>query len=164
MRTGDKIRFMTDILRKQMELMRQIDARASITIAFSGVILTYSINTLRNNASSDRASVFLLIIAAVSAIVLSLFALKPPKFLTKKAQRDSLFYHSAIASHSEGEFNQLVKSTIGNIDGVIDQYALEIYNLVKYSIRFRKFFAHTAITVLGFGFLLSLAVLSFRSI
>ncbi|MBI5421283.1 MAG: hypothetical protein HZA35_03160 [Parcubacteria group bacterium] len=159
MRTGDQIRFVTDILRKQIDLGRQIETRANIIIAISGATLTFSLNSLRSGNSPE---IFSMAITAALAILFSLMALKPPKILSTKHQRQSVFYHTAIASKTSEEYIDTLKKASESLDDVLSQYGLEIYNVTKYSVLYKKRFAHLAITVLTLGFVVSLFLVLFR--
>lgn len=149
---GDKIRFLTDILRKQMDLRNQIESRANVALGFSAASLAFVLNNLMPKGIT--LSAIIITSASMLSILSGLLALKPPKFLSRKAQEQSVFYHTAITNNSEKSYLEQIKEICHSEDEVIKQYTLEVYNLTQYSIRFKKFFANLSIQILVIGLIL----------
>jgi hypothetical protein len=154
MRTGDQIKILTDILRKQLDLGKQVESRANVVIGLSGAAIALAITKV----SKYGPWIPVLVAAATISILLSLLAMKPPKFLSRHGQTESLFYHTSIASQSEQEYAKNIAATVKDLDLVIKQYTIEIHNFVTYSLKYKKLFAHTAVMVLIFGMIAAVAV------
>lgn len=153
---GDKIRFLTDILRKQIDLIRRLESKANFAIGFSAGVLTFTLNFSLQKGM--QAGVIIVLISSMLAVLSSLFALKPPKIFSKKGQKESLFYHTAIARHNPEKYIEQLQKTTMQENKVIEQYGLEIYNLAKYSIYYKKLFAHLSIQILVVGLILGTLV------
>ena len=146
---GDKIRFLTDLLRKQTDLRNQIESRANIAIGFSAAILAFILNNLLEKGLT--LSTITLTITAVLSIVSGLLALKPPQFLSRNVKEQSVFYNTAIANNSAESYLKQVRNICNNEEEVVKQYTLEVYNLTRYSIRFKKLFTNLSIQILVLG-------------
>ncbi len=146
---GDKIRFLTDLLRKQINLRNQIESRANIAIGFSAAILAFVSNGLIQERIN--ASMTIITTASTLSILSGLLALKPPKFLSRKAREQSVFYHTAITKKSEADYLLQIRKICDSEEEVVRQYTLEVYNLTRHSIRFKKFFSNLSIQILVIG-------------
>jgi hypothetical protein len=155
MRTGDQIRFVGDVLKKQMNLVRQIERRSNVALGFSGAVLTFALGV---GGGSLRPEMTIVMVAAAISVAFCLLSLKPPKLLSKKRQQESLFYHTAIANRQPEQYVAELKGVSEDLDQVLEQYALEIYNLTKHSIILKKRFTHWSVTVLTVGFFLAMLV------
>ena len=153
---GDKIRFLTDILRKQIDLRNQLETRANVTMGFSATIVAFALNYFIQGKETIGSSIILF--AAMLAIISSLLSLKPPKLFSRKGQKQSVFYHTAISSVSPEKYISSLQKITSNEKTVIEQYGLEIYNLTKHSIHYKKFFAHIAIQILVVGLIVGTIV------
>jgi hypothetical protein len=149
MRTGDKLRFCVDLMRKQTDLVRQIDMRANIVIGLSGATIAFAVNKV--SVSYHPYAIPVLVCTAIVSIALALMAVKPPKFLSRHGQPESIFYHTNITKFTEKEFLKEVRRISSDIDVVVQQYATETYNIVNYSLRYKKQFAHLAASAFTFG-------------
>ena len=146
---GDKIRFLTDILRKQIDLRNQLESRANVTMGFSATIVAFTMNYFLQG--KETIGSVIIMFASMLAILSCLFSLKPPKLFSRKGQRHSVFYHTAITGFSPEKYIETLQKLTQNEKTVIEQYGLEIYNLTKHSIYYKKFFAHLAIQILVIG-------------
>lgn len=153
---GDKIRFLTDILRKQIDLRNQIESRANVAIGFSTAVLAFALS----QSLQGRGDTGILVISATSilAILCGLLALKPPRLFSKKGQEQSVFYHTAIAEADAQRYSQKLKEVTLDEQKVIEQYAREIHNLTKYSIRLKKLFTNLSIQLLVFGLIVGVLI------
>lgn len=159
MRTGDQIRFAGDILKKQLILVRQIERRSNVVLGFSGAILTFALGA---TGGSLRPEMAIIMAAAAISVAFCLLSLKPPKLLSKKHQKESVFYHTAIAERKPEEYVAAVKEISEDLDRVLEQYALETYNLTAHSIVLKKRFTHWSVSVLTAGFFLALLTFVIR--
>lgn len=153
---GDKIRFLSDLLRKQTDLLKQIESRANVAIGFSGVMLSYTMSTLKDGVSLPA---LVSMVLALIAIVLGLFALKPPSFISGRVEREqSVFYHTAITKVDHETFSRQIARAFASQENIIKQYTLEVHNLVSHSLTIKKRFAHLSISMVVFGLLVSSVV------
>ena len=153
---GDKIRFLTDILRKQIDLRNQLETRANVTMGFSATIVAFTMNYFIQGKETFGSVIIMF--ASMLAILSSLLSLKPPKLFSRKGQKQSVFYHTAISSVSPEKYISSLQKITSNEKTVIEQYGLEIYNLTKHSIHYKKFFAHIAIQILVVGLIVGTIV------
>lgn len=149
---GDKIRFLTDILRKQTDLRNQIESRANITIGFSTAIIAFALS----QSLQGKTNTGLIVILSFSLLALlsGLLALKPLQLFTAKGQAQSVFYHTAIAKQDLSSYTQKLKEITQSEQKVLEQYALEIHNMTYHSIRIKKFLSNLSIKLLVFGILI----------
>jgi len=158
LRAQERIRFVADILTKQIALRNQIETRANIIIGFSIAISAFF---LKNpSAEGMRAGVVILLGASSLAIIASLFALKPPRFLSKDLLEKSVFYHGTISDMNSQEYIQKIEEVSQSESEIIRQYSLETYNLSRYLIKYKNFFATLAIRILVVGFIVGVTILS----
>jgi hypothetical protein len=153
---GDKIRFLTDILRKQIDLRNQLESRANVTMGFSATIVAFTMNYFLQG--KETIGSVIIMFASMLAILSSLFSLKPPKLFSRKGQKQSVFYHTAISSVEPDKYIASLQKITSNEKTVIEQYGLEIYNLTKHSIHYKKLFAHLAIQILVVGLIVGTVV------
>jgi hypothetical protein len=149
LRGGDKMRVCSDLLRKQTELMRQIETRANIVIGLSSTAVVFVVN--KSGVAGHPLVLPALIITAFAAILFALMALKPPSFLTKKSQSQSIFYHTAIAKMGREKYEKMVDESLSSTDAAVRQYVIETHNLCEHSIKYKKRFAHISITIFTIG-------------
>ena len=150
---SDKMRFLSDLLRKQTDLLKQIESRANVAIGFSGVMLTYAMTTLQGGKS---LTALMSMVLALIAIVLGLFSLKPPSFISSRERREqSVFYHTAITKVDHETYSRQIEEAFASQENIIKQYALEVHNLVSHSLTIKKRFAHLSISMVVFGLLVS---------
>ncbi len=98
--------------------------------------------------------------AGISALV-ALFAVHPPRFMRKRGQKESLLYNKNISSFSSfKEYAQEIKKVTTDKDAMIEQYAIEIYNLARYYYNPKRKLFHLSRNILIIGFILFM-ILSF---
>ena len=146
----DQIKFLADNLTKQIELIKQLETRASMTLAFAGVILIYSLNILK---SDSGLGVIVLLISTMISVVFSFMAISVPRFFRKKHQKESVFYHTAISRKKIADYVSEMIQMSKNLNEVLEHYCLEIHNLTFHSIQLKKSFARYAVQILTFGFI-----------
>jgi len=155
MRTGDKLRFCADLMRKQTDLVRQIETRANIVIGLSGAAIAFAINKA---STVDHPLVTpVLVGTALLSIVFALMAIKPPRYLSRHGQIPSVFYHTYITRFTQKDFVKEISKVSSRVDLTVEEYAKETFNIVKYSLQFKKRFAHLAITVFTLGIVATVA-------
>ncbi|MEI6039934.1 MAG: Pycsar system effector family protein [Candidatus Berkelbacteria bacterium] len=153
----ERITFVSDLLNKQVEIRNMLDLRTNIMIGFNSALIVF----FASNFKAEWAnSVFF--VAALAAIVISmlfaLMALKPSHFVSKKGQKESLFYHHQIDSKSEEAYKKEILETMGDETKIYSAYILETYNLTSFSNVPRKYYLNWSIRVLLYGIFISLAL------
>ncbi len=149
---GDKIRFLTDILRKQTALRNQIESRANITIGFSTAILAFTLS--QSLQGKTNTGLIIILSFSILALLSGLLALKPLQLFTSKGQAQSVFYHTAIAKQDLATYTKKLKDITNSEQKVLEQYALEIHNMTYHSIRIKKFLSNLSIKLLVSGIII----------
>lgn len=142
--------FLKDSLEKQLRVYHNYETRANYTIALSSGILVFAIAHLISKPIFTLG-IYIIILTAFISLILSLLTLKPPKFMRKKRQKESLFYHNNISDLSFEDFNKKINKTIDSPKEIVKQYSMEIYNLATYSIGPRKIFSSYTTPILTVG-------------
>lgn len=155
MRPTDKLRFCADLMRKQIDLVRQVETRANIVVGLSGASIAFAINKV---GSANTTWIPVLISSSTLAIIFALMAFKPPKLFSRHGQTSTVFYHTYITKFSQKSFIKEIKRVTTDIDTTVEQYATETYNIVKYSLQYKKMFAHLAITIFTLGLFATVVV------
>jgi hypothetical protein len=81
------------------------------------------------------APLFLLASFSLLSASIGIFALIPPKFMRKKGQKESLLYNKEIARCYCEQYKKDIKSISLDLNKIIDEYSLEIYNICRYYYR-----------------------------
>lgn len=145
------------ILQKISLYTQHLDIQSNMTIVLSSAVLIFSASKLsQQNASNLSWSLLILCMFSAISAILGLFAINPPHFMRKKGQKESLFYHSAIAKYDSPEyyfenFYKMMKSE----KEYIKEATKEIYNLSRFSYLPKRTLSDMARTVLIAGFILS---------
>ncbi len=152
-----KQKLLADLMRKQNEIRNMLDTRANIIIGFDSVLILFVISNYHDNLAKNIAFSVALVALFIS-LFCAILALKPPKFLSKKGQKESIFYHDYIASKGFSEYSEEVYDVLSDEQSAFDAYITEAYNLTKYSNAPKKFYTHLSIRVLIYGILLAIVV------
>lgn len=151
----EKITFVSDLLKKQNEIRNMLDMRSNIVIGFNSALIVLFTSRLYDDLSNNI--IFLVPVAVFGiSLALSIIALKPPKFLTKKGQAESVFYHHYIESKPIDEYRKVVYDAIYDEKKIFDAYITETYNMTKYSNIPRKRYLYASIRALIYGICFSI--------
>lgn len=147
---------LNEILHKINGNTEHIDIQTNNLVILSSALFAFS---AQGFLLWDKGThLYLLILALFSSLaaVIGLFALNPPAFMDKRGQRDSKFYTHGIASYkSAEEYYESIKKMLESKQKTTEQFALEIYNLSKFSYTPKRNLFNLSKNLLIFGFLLS---------
>lgn len=158
------ISMLNKILKKQESQWFNYETRASIILAFSASIFVLIAKDLfENNNHHLKISIVVFAFTLLIVIILSLLTIRPLKFLRKKNQEESLMYAGRIKKMGKEKYTQELIKMTGNKEKIIEEYAMEIYNLVTYAIAPRKKMFRMIIPtiIIGLSLGLSLSLLGF---
>jgi len=146
---------LSDLMRKQNDIRNMLDTRANIIIGFNSALVLFLIS----GSAKEMLGGFTFSIILIT-LILSLFsailALKPPKFLRKKGQAESIFYHDYMTGKPEEEYEKEVFEVMDEEKMIFRSYITEAYNMSKFSNKPKKFYAHLSIRILIYGILITI--------
>ncbi|MFA6159494.1 MAG: Pycsar system effector family protein [Parcubacteria group bacterium] len=153
------VAFLDGLSHRIIERTRNIDAQSNVLIGLSTGIFILAINEIMN---VERFHITLSLVAVFSALssMVALLAIRPPNWMVKKGQEQSLLFTQTIADFDSAKKYSIELKKILNCDEeIFHQYAIEIYNLSKYYYRpKRKLFAISR-NIFLFGVISSLVLL-----
>jgi len=153
--------FLSSVLQKSENFARHMDNQTSILVALSSGLFILSVSQIKPESINFSLSLLILALFALSSALVAIFALIPPRFMRKKGQKESLLYNKEIVSLSSADqYAKELKEIASNLDNIIDQYALEIYNICRYYYRPKRRLFKISRELLCSGIFVSLAVLS----
>lgn len=145
------------ILQKISVYTQHLDIQSNMTIVLSSAVLIFSASRLsQQNISNFSWSLLILCVFSALSALVALFAVNPPHFMRKKGQKESLFYHSAIARYDSPEeyFSNFYKMMESEKE-YIKEATKEIYNLSRFSYLPKRTLSDLSRTILTVGFILS---------
>ena len=138
------------ILQKATSTMIHFDTQTNILI---GITIAISALALSHIDNEQNSLVFIVMsFFSMLSTFICLYAVHPPKRMTKRGQKESLFYNKNIIEFGTPavyakELNILSHSK----DKIIEQYALDIYNIYKYHCGPKRRLFNIGRNVLFFG-------------
>jgi hypothetical protein len=87
---GTEVNFLKDNLNKQLTVYHHYETRANFTIAISSGLMFFAINQLIARPELVTG-LCVIIISSFVSLILSLLTIKPPKFMRKQRQEESIF-------------------------------------------------------------------------
>lgn len=139
-----------------------IDIQTNVIVVLSSAIFVLA---LPNSFRGNQASWPYLILSLFSGIsvICALFSLNPPKFMRKKGQKESVFYHHKIVElpSAENYFAELWP-VLKDEKKLVNEYAVEIYNLCNFFYFPKRRLFNWARNILVVGFGLSFIVFFFE--
>jgi len=158
--------FLSSILQKSENFVRHMDNQTSILVGLSAGLFILSISQIEPeniNFSFSFIPLLTLALFSLSSALVAIFALIPPRFMRKKGQKESLLYNKEIVSLSSADqYAKELRKISGDFDNIIDQYALEIYNICRYYYRPKRRLFKISRQLLCIGIFISLAVISIQ--
>ena len=128
---------LNEILQKINGNTEHIDIQINNLVILSSALFAFSAQGfLSVNGGNASSHLYLLVLALFSSVaaIAGLMALNPPGFMDKRGQKDSKLYVHGIFNHkTPEEYHMAVREMIGSKEKTVEQYALEIYNLSKFS-------------------------------
>jgi len=152
--TLSQVTVLSDLLKKQNEIRNVLETRANTIIGLNSVLILFLINY--HNSSISGATYIVALATLILSLFCALLAIKPPTFLRKKGQEESIFYHDHISSHGYEKYHEEANSVVNDKQKIFDSYILESYNLSKYSNVPKKFYAHLSLRILIYGVFLTI--------
>lgn len=157
----DDVFVLNENLHKINQNAEHIDIQINNLVILSSALFVFS--TTGFLATNPQAHFYLLILALFSSLasIVGLLALNPP-FIRKK-RTDSKLYSPGIATFkSSEEYYEALKFMLADEKRTIEEYALEIYNLAKFSYVPKRRLFNLSRNVLIVGFLISLVMFIFQ--
>ncbi|PIP28207.1 MAG: hypothetical protein COX29_02445 [Candidatus Moranbacteria bacterium CG23_combo_of_CG06-09_8_20_14_all_35_22] len=153
------VAFLDGLSNKIIERTRNVDSQCNVIIGLSTGIFILAINEVMN---SDHLHITLSLIAFFSALsaIISLLAIRPPSFMVKKGQEESLLYSKKIADfESAREYSIELKKILKKDQDIFQHFSIEIYNLSKYYYRPKRKLFEISRNIFLFGVIFSLIIL-----
>lgn len=125
------VEFLGGMQIKATTFTHQLDTQISILIGITSAIFIFSLSEF----FSGNKELTLVIMGSFSAVstLISLLAIHPPRFMRKAGQEESLMFHKKIANFPNfKDYEKELVKIIGKPDKIVNQYAIELYNLSKY--------------------------------
>jgi len=145
--------FLDGILEKIRNYAQHMDNQIQILVGISSAIFVFSATQF-----SEKGELFLLVLAlfSICSVIIALFAIHPPRFMSKQGQQESLMYNKKIISFfSAKDYEKEILRVIKDPREIFQQYATEIYNLSRYYYRPKRTLFHVARLILLLGFIFS---------
>lgn len=152
------IEFLGQMQNKSVTFTHQLDMQSSILIGITSAIFIFSLSEFFSG-TKELALVILGIFSALSTFV-ALLAIHPPRFMRKAGQEESLMFSKKIANFpSAAVYKEELLKILDKPTELVDQYAVELYNLSKYYYRPKRNLFNFARNIILFG--VGLALYSF---
>lgn len=134
--------FLAGTSAKIIDSTRNVDNHSNVILGLSMAIFALSVNELMTVEKLHMTLSVIAIFSGISSMV-ALLAIRPPRFLIKKGQEESLMYTRKIAGFaSHKEYAEALREVLTSDEKLFHQYATEIYNLSRfYYIPKRKMFS-----------------------
>ena len=127
-------RFLDGLLQKTYGFAQHLDHQVNILLGISSAVFLFALSRVLEHGAEPAFSV-LSLCAGLSSLV-ALFAVHPPKFMRKRGQKESVLYHKhAETFSSSAEYAQALEEVIEDKKAMIQEYAVEAYNVSKYYYR-----------------------------
>jgi len=150
----EKGKVLDSILQKNAANVRQLDVQANILLGLCSALFMFSI-TKAYGQEFSLPVVILAIFTGVAALM-SLYSIHPPKRMRHKGQQESLFSKAIPKFPTDKEYGDGLREMFKEEDKVVEQYALEIYNIDKFYYRPKRKLFNYARNILIAGIFLSL--------
>ena len=149
---GEKMAFLQASLDTQRRYKEHLDQKASILLGISGVIFVLSI--------SNMEQIGFLVIAVFSLLscILNVWVISFP---FKKHRRGKYGFMCYLGFYDLDfkEYGKQLKAILNSKDGLVNEYATEIYSLAEHSIKFKTKLIRNASFILSLGLVIGLVLL-----
>jgi hypothetical protein len=126
------VTFLEGTSAKIIDSTRNVDSHSNVFLGLSMGIFALSINELITSSHMHMTLTVVAIFSGISSMV-ALLAIRPPRFLIKKGQEESLMYTRKIAEFkSYKEYADALREALTSDEKLFCQYAKEIYNLSRF--------------------------------
>jgi len=151
---------LNSILQKIIDLVIHVDTQINIMMVFSSAIFLFSTAKLYDANGRLPLYIITLVVFSGLSIIVSLMAIHPPRFMRKKGQKESMFYHRRVQGFpSADQYVRELSEMFKNRKKVVSEYGREVYNLSKYYYRPKRELYKLARSLLIIGFFLSVVFL-----
>lgn len=128
--------FLSSVLQKAENFARHMDNQTNVLVGLSSGLFILSVSQIKAENMAFFVPLLVLAIFSLFAALVAVFALIPPKFMRKKGQKESLLYNKEIVSFNLSEqYKKELKKVCLDLNKIIDEYSLEIYNICRYYYR-----------------------------
>jgi hypothetical protein len=154
--------FLSGVLQKAENFARHMDNQTSILVGLSSGLFILSVSQIKAENMAFFVPLLFLAIFSLFAALVAMFALIPPKFMRKRGQKESLLYNKKIAGCFSEQYRKELKDVSLDLNKIIDEYSLEIYNICRYYYRPKRRLFKLSRILLCSGIFISLFVLSLQ--
>jgi len=148
------VMFLNSILEKADEYSRHVDNQINILVGLCTAIFVFCAAQIQTFGFANSAYWTVLGLFSVTAAIVGLFGLHPPRFISKHGQKESYMYSKNIANaDSAKEYAEKLAEIVKSEDKITEQYSIEIYNVYKYYYRPKRSFFKASRSVLITGLL-----------
>lgn len=159
----DDVFVLNEILHKINGNTEHIDIQINNLVILSSALFAFSATGFLSSNSAVHFYLLILALFSSLAAITGLFALNPPAFLDQRGQKGSKFYTHGIANYkSPEEYSEAIKTMLADKKKTVEQYALEIYNLSKFSYLPKRNLFNLSKNLLIVGFFLSFVLFMFQ--
>ncbi|QQG41895.1 MAG: hypothetical protein HYV90_01120 [Candidatus Woesebacteria bacterium] len=159
----DDVFVLNEVLHKINGNTEHIDIQVNNLVILGSALFAFSATGYISGGPTIHY--YLLVLALFSSLsaVTGLLALNPPGFLDKRGQKDSKLYTHGIAGYKfQEDYYEAIKTMLADKEKTVEQYALEIYNLSKFSYLPKRKLFNLSKNLLIVGFLLSFILFAFQ--
>lgn len=154
------IRVMISAMQKSTNFVIHFDSQTNILIGIGTAVFAFSISQI-NDHPNTYAFYVLSFFSAISVII-SLYAIHPPKVMRKRGQVESLLYNKrVIGFDSANDYSEEMIRIMNDEEEVVKQFSIEIYNVYKYYYRPKRKLFKIARNFLVFGLILGSSLFFF---
>src|SRR3989344_2796170 len=128
------VNFLSTMLEKRSTLINHLDTQINLLIGINSAIFIFSLSRFLDD-KGDLPMLVISFFAGLSTLI-ALVAVHPPKLTRKRGQEESLMYNKKILSFpSSSKYEKELFDAVSDKKKIVNQYALEIYNITKYYYR-----------------------------
>ena len=148
---GEKMAFLQASLDTQRGYKEHLDQKASILLGISGVIFVLSINNI------EKIGFLVIAIFALLSCILNVWVISFP---FKKNRRGKFGFMCYLGFYNLDfkEYTKKLKSILDSKDGLVAEYATEIYSLAEHSIKFKTKLIRYSSFALSLGLIIGLVL------
>lgn len=148
---GEKIAFLQASLDTQRRYKEHLDQKASILLGISGVIFVLSISNI------EKVGFLIIAIFSLVSVILNVWVISFP---FKKHHRGKFGFMCYLGFYDLDfkEYSRKLKIILDSKDGMVNEYATEIYSLAEHSIKFKTKLIRYASFALSLGLLIGLVL------
>ncbi len=156
---------MNGLLQKMSTYAQHVDTQSNIIIGLGAAIFVFSASNFHLAGNKISWPLLMLALFSGAAALIGLLAINPPRFMRKRHQTESLFYHRRISKYNNfGDYYADLRNMLKDEEEVIKETSKELYNLARYSWRPKRILFEYARNMMFIGFSLSFIIFLFQTI